>query len=36
VCYCNTPIPNIPPTPDYILLWKLQEHSQPIEGIYFN
>jgi hypothetical protein len=36
VCYCNTPNPDTPPTLGHILLWKPQEHSQPIDGLHFN
>jgi hypothetical protein len=36
MCYCNTPNPDTPPTPGHILLWKLREHSQPIDGLHFN
>ena len=36
VCYCEAPVPNTPPTPSYIFLWKPSQHSHPIKGLHYD
>ena len=36
VCHCDIYIPETPPTPPYIFLWKPKESPQPIEGLHWN
>ena len=36
ICYCDTPAPDTPPTPNDICLWKPALNSRPLDRVHYN